>query len=72
LLETFVDLAHFKGTCYKAANWICLGETKGRGRMDRDKEYALSKKAIFMYPLQDDFKEVLRGEKPFKTVDPDE
>jgi len=40
--------------------------------MDRDKEYALSKKAIFMYPLQDDFKEVLRGEKPFKTVDPDE
>jgi hypothetical protein len=72
LLETFVDLAHFKGTCYKAANWRYLGETKGRGRMDRNKEYALSKKAIFMYPLQDDFKAVLKGEKPCKAVNPDE
>lgn len=72
LLETFVDLSHFKGTCYKAANWRYLGETKGRGRMDRDKEYALSKKAIFIYPLQDDFKAVLKGEKPYKVVNPDE
>ena len=72
LLETFVDLAHFAGTCYKAANWTYLGETKGRGRMDRSKEYALSRKAIFMYPLQDDFKAVLRGEKAYKAVDPDE
>lgn len=72
LLETFVDLEHFKGTCYKAANWTYLGETKGRGRMDRNKEYALSKKAIFMYPLQKDFKEILKGEKPCKMVNPDE
>ncbi|MBC8035386.1 MAG: DUF4338 domain-containing protein [Chitinophagaceae bacterium] len=72
LLETFVDLAHFKGTCYKAANWKYLGETKGRGRMDRNKEAALSKKAIFVYPLQKDFKEVLKGENPFKAVNPDE
>ncbi len=72
LLETFVDLQHFKGTSYKAANWICLGETKGRGRMDRHKEYALSRKAIFTYPLQDDFRAVLKGEKPCKAVDPDE
>lgn len=72
LLETFVDLSHFKGTCYKAANWTYLGDTKGRGRMDRDREYALPRKAIFMYPLQDDFREVLKGEKPFKAVNPDE
>lgn len=72
LLETFVDLEHFKGTCYKAANWTYLGETKGRGRMDRYKQRAVSQKAIFMYPLQDDFKEVLRGEKPCKAVNPDE
>lgn len=72
LLETFVDLEHFKGTCYKASNWIYLGETKGRGRMDQKKEYTLSRKAIFMYPLQKDFKECLRGEKPFKVVNPDE
>ena len=72
LLETFVDLEHFKGTCYKAANWLYLGETQGRGRMDRYSEYALSRKAIFMYPLQKDFKECLRGEKPYKAVNPDE
>ena len=72
LLETFVDLAHFKGTCYKASNWIYLGQTKGRGRMDRKNEHALSKKAIFMYPLQKDFKAVLNGEKPCKVVNPDE
>ena len=72
VLETFVDLEHFKGTCYKAANWVYLGETKGRGRMDRHAERALSRKAIFMYPLQDDFKAVLRGEKPCKAVNPDE
>lgn len=72
LLETFVDLEHFKGTCYKAANWEYLGETKGRGRADKNREYSLSKKAIFMYPLQDDFKEILRGEKPYQAVNPDE
>ncbi len=71
LLETFVDLENFKGTCYKAANWIYLGETKGRGRMDRNNKKALSKKAIFMYPLQKDFKAILRGEKPYKVVDPE-
>lgn len=72
LLETFVVLEHFTGTCYKAANWIYLGETKGRGRMDRHTERALSKKAIFMYPLQDDSKAVLKGEKACKAVKPDE
>lgn len=72
LLETFVDLENFRGTCYKAANWIYLGATKGRGRMDRNKEYALSRKAIFMYPLQKDFKECLKGEKSHKVVVPDE
>jgi hypothetical protein len=72
LIETFVDLEHFKGTCYKASNWIYLGETKGRGRQDRYNKNNLSKKSIFMYPLQKDFKEVLKGEKPFKAVTPDE
>lgn len=32
LLETFVAIEHFKGTCYKAANWQCLGNTTGRGK----------------------------------------
>lgn len=64
LLETFVDTSHFAGTCYKASNWTYLGETQGRGRMDRKKEYALSRKAIYMYPLQKDFKDCLKGIKP--------
>jgi hypothetical protein len=72
LLETFVDSSFFKGTSYKAANWIYLGETKGRGRMDRYKEYALSRKAIFVYPLQKDFKACLKREKPYKLVNRDE
>jgi hypothetical protein len=72
LIETFVDLEYFKGTCYKASNWIYIGETKGRGRMDREKKYELSRKAIFMYPLQKDFREYLKGEKPYKKVNPDE
>ena len=72
LLETFVDTSHFAGTCYKASNWIYLGETQGRGRNDREKEYALSRKAVYMYPLQNDFKDCLKGLKPCKTVNPDD
>lgn len=72
LLETFVDTSHFAGTCYKASNWTYLGETQGRGRMDREKEYSLSRKAIYMYPLQKDFKDCLKGIKPCKTVNPDD
>lgn len=72
LLETFVDLSHFAGTCYKASNWTYLGETKGRGRMDRKHENEISRKAIYMYPLQKDFKDCLKGLKPCKVVNPDE
>jgi len=71
LLETFVDLANYQGTGYKAANWLYLGNTKGRGRMDRHNQHALSPKAIFMYPLQREFKACLKGEKPYKVVDPE-
>lgn len=71
LLETFVDKTHFQGTCYKASNWIYLGETKGSGRSGGPREL-LSRKMIFMYPLQKNFKACLRGEEPYKVVDPDE
>lgn len=56
LLETFVDTAHYTGTCYRASNWIDLGLTAGRGRMDRYNERSLSRKRIFVYPLQRDFR----------------
>jgi hypothetical protein len=68
LLETFVD-APYKGTCYKASNWIYLGETQGRGRNDRKKESPLTRKAIYVLPLRRDFRSILKGEKPWKAVE---
>lgn len=68
LLETFVDTEKYQGTSYKAANWIYIGDTKGAGRTGR--RDTLSRKAIFTYPLQDDFKAILKGEKPYKAVEP--
>ena len=52
LLETLVDVARFRGTCYRAANWIHVGQTAGRGRMDREHEApGAAVKAIYVYPL---------------------
>lgn len=59
LLETFVQKDRFAGTCYKAANWICLGDTKGRGKLDVRHQNAVPVKAIFAYPLAPDFREQL-------------
>lgn len=50
LLETFVE-PEYKGTCYRAANWIEIGQTAGRGRQDTLKQYAVSVKTIWVYPL---------------------
>jgi hypothetical protein len=72
LLETFVDVSKFRGTCYKAANWICLGETQGRGRNDRSHRQELTRKAIYVYPLQRDYISVLNGDTPCRARDPDE
>jgi hypothetical protein len=52
LVETLVERARFSGTCYKAANWIYLGCTQGRGRMDRKHAaHGQSVKDIYVYPL---------------------
>jgi hypothetical protein len=51
LMETFVEQDRFQGTCYQAANWIKLGYTKGRGKLDVKNEYKLPIKAIYVYPL---------------------
>lgn len=72
LLETFVDREKFHGTSYKAANWEHVGKTKGRGRNDRHNERALSIKDIYMYPLRRDFRAILKGDKPYKAVNPDD
>jgi hypothetical protein len=55
LLETLVDRARFHGGCYRSANWIELGETTGRGRMDRANErHGTQVKTILVYPLVKD------------------
>ena len=59
LLETFTDPRFFAGTCYRAANWIYVGDTQGRGKLDRHTERALPVKAIFLYPLDPRFREKL-------------
>jgi hypothetical protein len=72
LLETFVDSAYYKGTCYKASNWSYLGQTQGRGRYDRYHENQLTDKAIYVYPLHRRFRSILKGDEPYKVVLPDE
>lgn len=62
LLETFVDGRRFKGTCYRAANWLHLGQTQGRGKLDRHYRRPLPVKEIFVYPLRRDFRTALRGD----------
>ena len=59
LIETYVDPSRFDGTCYKAANWIYVGETSGRGRDDRNHAASAGIKMIFMYPLVPDFRKRL-------------
>ena len=61
-LETFVDRSRFKGTCYRAANWLRLGETRGRTRNDRHTRIHVPVKDVYLYPLVKDFKEALRDD----------
>ena len=55
-LETFVDRERFAGTCYRAANWRCLGQTTGRGIKDKVHKVTLSIKDVLGYPLRRDFR----------------
>ncbi len=59
LLETFVEQPRFKGTCYRAANWERVGETTGRGKLDRCHRAALPRKAVYVHPLTSDFRAAL-------------
>ncbi len=60
-LETFIDPERgFKGTCYKAANWVYLGETTGRGKNDQTHKPNRSIKAVLGYPLSKNFRKLLQ------------
>jgi hypothetical protein len=55
IVETFVDPTRFRGTCYRAANWIVLGRTQGRGHPRRDHQPTRAIKELLGYPLTPDF-----------------
>ena len=59
LVETFVDSSRYRGTCYRAANWIDLGLTVGRGRQDRERQSEVQRKHVFVYALQRNWRNVL-------------
>ncbi|MEE9295707.1 MAG: Druantia anti-phage system protein DruA [Phycisphaerae bacterium] len=61
LVETFVDRDRFQGTCYRAANWIYVGETQGRGKLDRRHRHPLPVKRVYLYPLHKHFRQKLRA-----------
>lgn len=63
LLETFVERDRFVGTSYQAANWVCVGQTKGRSRQDQPNgvHHQLPIKDVYLCPLHPDFRELLQG-----------
>ncbi len=63
LVETLVDESRYSGHCYRAANWIWLGQTAGRGRMDREhRREGVAPKAVWVYPLVPEAAQRLRGQ----------
>jgi hypothetical protein len=61
VVETFVDPEYYAGTCYRAANWLSLGQTTGTGLPRKGKSYTSSPKQIWVLPLVADFRTDLRS-----------
>jgi hypothetical protein len=59
LLETFVERERFRGSCYRAANWLCVGQTQGRTRQDRHRQIQAPVKDVWVYPLHASFRQAL-------------
>jgi hypothetical protein len=69
LLETFVEHERFAGTAYRAANWIHLGQTQGRGRQGPDPRIpSASIKDIYLWPLHPRFRQLLHGATPSERL----
>jgi hypothetical protein len=64
LLETFVDRSRFRGTCYRAANWIHVGQTKGRTRNGPHGGSSVPIKDVYLYPLNRHFRKELCDDSP--------
>jgi len=61
LLETFVEKERFLGTCYKAANWQLLGQTKGRGKLGKPGVISTPIKEIWVYPMHRNYDTILKN-----------
>jgi hypothetical protein len=61
LLETFVDTERFRGTCYRAANWVHVGQTQGRGKLNKAHTRLETIKDTYLYPLTKHFRHILRN-----------
>lgn len=68
MVETFVERNLFKGTCYKAANWQCIGQTKGRSRQDRYSKLTVPTKDIFLFLLTKNFRQALCRKGTYGTI----
>jgi len=66
LLESFVDPQQHQGTCYRAANWLRVGSSCGRGRQDRKMQTSKSRKDIYLYVLDKRFRQYLGVRKPVR------
>ena len=51
-----MDQARFAGSCYRATNWRCVGQTRGRSRNDRYTQLQVPVKSVFLYPLVPDYR----------------
>jgi hypothetical protein len=68
LVESFVEKARYSGTCYQAANWIEVGQTRGRGRQDSAHQYGETVKAIYLYPLENNFRRLMGIARPVREA----
>jgi uncharacterized protein DUF4338 len=64
LLETFVERERFLASCYRAANWFCVGQTRGRSKRDQFHRAGLPLKDVWLYALRRDFRRHLSAGSP--------
>jgi hypothetical protein len=69
LAETFVDSSRFRGTCYRASNWLCVGQTQGWSKSGYAYRFNGQPKSVWLYPLERTFKERLRTPRVFARLE---
>ncbi len=68
LVESFVDKSRHSGTCYQASNWVEVGQTQGRGRQEKAHQQIETVKAIYLYPLESNFRNRMGIELPVREA----